>query len=110
MRITLRIEGAGIKVRLCDHWMNPCDEYAGLYSIYDFDLDEKILPKGEWCEVIIKFDANNFAEIYCKEKLLFKVPLKYLPKHGVSYLHMQTKAETHDYQGTLIKRLDFYKK
>lgn len=110
VKMTVRIQGAGIKVRLCDHWINPCDEYAGYYAIFDFELDERLLPKGVWCDVTIRFDVSCDAKVYCGDKLLFSVPLQYTPKHGISYLHLQTMAKTSDFKGTLIKHLDFVKK
>ncbi|MGM9624573.1 MAG: sialidase family protein, partial [Eubacteriales bacterium] len=99
LRLQLRIEGAGIHVRLCDHWINPSDEYAGLYAAFDFELDERILPTGMYCDIRVVLDNEN-AMVFCGQKRLFTVRKKLDTPNGCSYLHLQTMAPCTDYKGT----------
>ncbi len=104
LKLELRVEGAGVKVRLCDHWMNACDEYAGLYAAYDFELDARILPVGVWNVVTVAFDEEN-AVVSLEDKTLFTVPARFAAPNGLSYLHLQTMAEGTDFKGTLVRKL-----
>jgi len=106
IRLTMRVEGAGIRVRLCDHWMNACDEYVGLYAAYDFELDARELDPGIWHEVTITF-GDGCAVVSAGGKCLYTVPMKNPAPTGISYLHMQTMAEDTDFGGTLIRRMEF---
>ena len=106
IRLTMRVEGAGIRVRLCDHWMNACDEYVGLYACYDFELDARELEPGMWHEVTIAF-GDGCAAVSASGKCLYTVPMKNPAPTGISYLHMQTMAEGTDFDGTLIRRMEF---
>ena len=106
LRLQLRIDGAGLRVRLCDHWLNPCDEYAGFYSAYDFELDARSLPSNIWHEVTVAFDGS-YASVFCENRLLFQVKQKASAPAGLCYLHLQTMAGQHDPLGTLIRRIAF---
>ena len=108
--MTTRIDGSGVKVCLLDHWINPSDEYVSHYAVSEFVLKSCDLNKNKWNDIKICFDVNDVVEVFVDDKLLFKVPIKNLPKHGVSYLHLQTLATETDYQGTLIKKLEYNSK
>lgn len=70
--LDMRVEGSGVKIRLCDHWMNPSDEYAGLYAAYDFELDSRTLGRGRWLKVRITFDClTGDGEVSCDGVRLF---------------------------------------
>ncbi|MCQ2432163.1 MAG: glycoside hydrolase [Clostridia bacterium] len=106
LKLQIRIEGSGVRVRLCDHWINPGDEYVGLYAAYDFELDARSLPTGTWCDVKIAF-TDGYAKIFTGDKLLFQAAQKLDVPCGISYLHLQTMAEETDFLGTLIRRMEF---
>ena len=104
--ITLRREGEGISVCLCDCWFNPCDDTVSEASPFSFRLTRDTVPEGVWHEISILFDADAaFAEVLLNGTLLFGVRMKLSPEHGISYLHLQTAAENMDEKGTLIKQL-----
>ena len=105
-KLQIRVEGCGIRVRLCDHWMNACDEYAGLYANYDFELDARELTPGVWHEVTIAF-GDGVASVSADGASLYTVAMKNPAPTGISYLHMQTMAEGTDFRGTLIRRMEF---
>ena len=106
--LDMRVEGSGVKIRLCDHWMNPSDEYAGLYAAYDFELDSRTLGRGRWLKVRITFDClTGDGEVSCDGVRLFGIKKKLDTPDGISYLHVQTMAEDTDYAGTLIRRMEY---
>lgn len=108
LTLDIRVDGAGVSVRLCDHWMNAGDEDVGLWARYDFALDRRVLPAGQWCEVRIVFDTDaGMAEVFNGETRLFAVPMRLQAPDGISYLHLQTMAESEDFEGTYIRRLAF---
>ena len=103
---TMRIEGEGIRIALCDHWFNTMDEYAGEMSPFSFKITPDTIERGRWCEVKIEFDVpSRMAYVFLDEQKLFGVRMKFEPKHGISYLHLQTDADSADYEGTLIKKM-----
>jgi len=103
--LEIRVEGSGVHTRLCDHWINPSDEYAGLYAGYDFELDARVLTPGVWHTVTIAFD-EAWATVCCGEKTLFTVPRRVETPTGLSYIHLQTMAEGCDFKGTLIRKIE----
>ena len=107
IEIGMRIEGEGVKIALCDRWFNPIDEYAGEQSPFSFKLTPDTMLRGEWYDVRIDFDVDlKLAYVYLDDKKLFGVRMKSAPDHGISYIHLQTDAETMDYKGTLISGLN----
>lgn len=103
-----RVEGSGIRVRLCDHWINPSDEYAGLYAAYDFELDQRTLGRNKWRKVTIAFDCTTGdGEVSADGVRLFKIKKRLDTPDGISYLHVQTMAAETDYSGTLIRRMEY---
>ena len=47
-----------------------------------------------------------FGEIYINSELVKTVQISRSAPYGLSYLHIQTLAESEDTEGTLIKRMD----
>ena len=104
--LTMRIEGEGVKIALCDCWLNTIDEFAGEQSPFSFKLTMDTMTRSCWYDVKIKFDLQTgIARVFLNEKYLFGVRMKFIPKHGISYIHLQTDAEREDYKGTLIKKM-----
>ena len=104
--VRMRIEGEGVKIALCDRWFNVIDEYAGEMSPFSFKLTPDTVKCGVWHDVKIIFDTDaKMAYVYLDERKLFGVRMKFTPDHGISYLHIQTDAESADYKGTFIKTL-----
>jgi hypothetical protein len=102
----MRIQGEGVKDALCDHWFNTMDEYVGEMSPFSFKITPDILERGHWCEVKIEFDVPaGMAYVFLDDRKVFGVRMKMEPKYGISYLHLQTDAESADYEGTLIKKM-----
>lgn len=108
LRMQIRCDGAGVRLRLCDHWINPSDPYAGLYALFDTELDSRLLGTGVWREAVLRFDtASGTASLSVDGECVTAVPMRGSAPLGVSYLHLQTMAEQADFRGTYIRRLDY---
>lgn len=108
VKLQVQVSGNGIRVNICDHWINPTDEYVGVYSACCFEIDGQMIEKDMWHEITICFDTEKeCAELRCGEKILGIRQFTNAMPLGISYLHMQTLAEDTDYKGTYIRRMDF---
>lgn len=108
LTLEIRVEGAGVKVSLCDHWINPSDPYVGLYRAFGFELDSRKLNRGEWVTVRIVYDcASGDGKVYAGDSEIFGIAIERSAPHGISYLHLQTLAENEDFDGTLIRSIKF---
>lgn len=105
---TLWISDSGVRVSLCDHWLNPCDEYVSEYAGYSFCLDSTLLERDMWHTVTITYDTEaKTGQVSCDGEMLFGLALKNEAPNGICYLHLQTMAETEDFRGSYINRMDF---
>ena len=108
IEIDVNLLSKGVNVSLLNRWFNPCDDTAQNHAVFNFKLTEKELKEKVWQTILIEFDVENkLASVYNGGELLFKTKLLNEVYHGVSYIHIQTDAEVGDYEGTLIKRLEF---
>ncbi len=106
IRLGLYLAGEGIKVRLCDHWMNAGDPDAGRWSNFDFTLDKRTLPVGTWVEVTVRFAADDgIAEVFCGERKLFDVRMHNPAPDGLTYVHLQTAAAGEDFDGVYVNKI-----
>lgn len=95
----LSVVGNGVRVSLTDHWYNPCDETIADEAHITFAVEDKC----DWTMVAIEYDTDNMlAKIKIGDKV-FEQKINIDAPHGLSYLHIQTLAETEDFDGTLIK-------
>ncbi len=102
----LYLAGEGIHVRLCDHWMNAGDPDAGMWANFDFTLNGRTLPVGEWVTVIVRFDTDaGMAEVFCGERKLFDVRMQNPAPDGLTYVHLQTAAATEDFGGVYVNKI-----
>lgn len=106
IRLGVYIAGSGVRVRLCDHWMNAGDPDVGLWSVFDFTLDRRTLPVGEWREIMIRFNTEcGTAQVYDGDHQIITVPMRNDAPDGLSYIHLQTAAEAEDFDGTYLRSL-----
>ena len=106
--IEIRRGASGLRISLADHWINPSDPYVADYAAFSLPLDDSLLEKDTWHELIISFDTKKGkAEILIdgepKKKFNFSTAVPF----GLSYLHMQTLAETRDYEGSYVRFINF---
>lgn len=106
LSIELRVAGSGVRLSLTDHWFNPIDVTVRDLAHYSFALAGDVLPRDTWCKVRIKYAANaGYAQVYLGDIPLFKVQQRFAAPCGLSYLHIQSLAETEDPHGTYIRAI-----
>ena len=72
------------------------------------DIDGRCVDKDVWLDIAVEFDCEaGRAAVYDGERLLFRVRMTGRAPMGIMYLHMQTLAESEDFGGSYIKRMDF---
>lgn len=99
VKMELSVLGCGVRVCLTDRWFNPVDEYVSDEAQFVYDLNEKC----DFEIIKIEYDTEKMiADIIIGDKKE-TVSLKNYSPHGLSYLHIQTLAETEDQNGTLIR-------
>lgn len=106
LTIEIRIAGAGIRLSLTDHWYNPIDATVQEFSPYSFSLTSDTLPVDQWCTIRMHYAiGTRIAQVYMDDTPLFKVQQRINAPCGLSYLHIQSLAETADPLGTYIRKL-----
>lgn len=114
IRIKLWIGGAGLRISLCDHWLNACDPSVSYRTNASFTITEQDIPKNCWRELLIRYDAQagivrvydqsflDAAENLLPGGILTSVRFRQTAPLGISYLHLQTLAECADPIGSYI--------
>lgn len=106
VKISLRIEGEGIRVSLTDRWFNPVDTTVDRFAQFTFIIDGEQIEKSKWTEILINFDINEgMAGVYADGLKLYSLNINGTCVNGLSYLHLQTIAQSEDYKGTLLRSL-----
>lgn len=103
---------AGVRISLADRWINPCDEYVGELSPFSFIIDGKgcvngtlIAEPGKRSTVDMEFDLDKNILTVSGSSSRVEIPYgRTLPapfgkEIQLSYLHLQTAAETADLAG-----------
>ena len=104
--IECRIVGAGFRMTLSDHWMNPCDETVAGQSPFSRAIGRSDLPDGGWHALSAEWDEDaGTVDLRIDGCPFFSGDLATRPPFGLSYLHLQTLAEGADPEGTYIRRL-----
>ena len=100
-----RVVGAGFRLSLTDHWMNPCDEVGPTRSAFSRAISAKELPGGTWHTLTARWnEENGMMTLSVDGKMLDTCPLASCPPFGLSYLPLQTLADTADSEGTYFRR------
>ena len=104
LKIVCRIDGAGFRLSLADHWMNPCDEVGPARSPLSIPVTSRETGQGKWAEVTVRWNCDTgSAKVSCDGKVLETHNLSAIPKFGISYLHLQTLAEESDARGSYFR-------
>ena len=103
--INCRVVGAGFRLTLADHWMNPCDDTGPLRSPFSMPITSKELPStSAWHVLSASWDEDvGTVTLTVDGKGLASYSLASLPPFGLSYLHLQTLAEDADAEGTYFR-------
>ena len=106
---------AGLRISLADRWINPCDEYVGELSPFSFILDgegkvngTQIAVPGKRTTVTMEFDLDRSSVTICGNGNITEsaygrtLPAPFGQEIQLSYLHLQTAAETADTNGVFL--------
>jgi len=106
LSIEIFIAGAGCNLTLSDCWFNPCDPYAAELSPFSCAIDAARIGANTWktLHVTWNLDARNIT-LSCDDQIIANATITNPPQFGLSYLHLQTLATTHDPQGCYLKSL-----
>ncbi len=103
--LRLRVAGSGVAISLCDHWYNPCDEYARREAHFSFEHSEK--REEGWDELGFVYDTEaRVCEVRLNGVSRAVLPMRCDAPYGLCYLHLQTLAERRDLCGTLVKSFE----
>jgi len=99
--VELKVLSSGVNVCLTDHWYNPSDETVKDKAHVAVKIENTI----DWVTLGIRFDTEKKkANVTCGTEQ-YEIPIYAEAPNGLSYLHIQTLAETQDFKGTLIRKL-----
>ncbi len=102
--VRLRVEGAGVRLCLTDHWYNACDETVGDFAPFRLEVED--VAKDVWHDLIIRYDAQaRAADALLDGRPWRRLEMQADAPYGLCYLHIQTLAEAEDFRGTYIKRM-----
>jgi hypothetical protein len=102
--IFVKVLESGVKISLLEMWMNPCDPYVDLYSNAHLDVTKDMTEGDGYTKITLKWNCDNDSiEFFSNGDKIGEEKLQNRYPNGLSYLHIQTLAESEDYQGTLIK-------
>lgn len=104
VKIACRIDGAGFRLTLADHWMNPCDEVGPAASPITLPITSAETGAAKWTEVVVRWDLDaGTATCVCGGRAFATLKPASSPRFGLSYLHLQTLAEETDTRGTYFR-------
>lgn len=107
LKTRLQVRGEGIRFSLTDRWVNPIDITIKDFAQFTFVVGKNDLPANTWTEIRVVWDTSKkTAELLIGDKVLARAEMQTDTEHGLSYLHLQSLAETEDNKGTLIKKLE----
>ena len=107
VKIACRIDGAGFRLTLADHWMNPCDETGPGLSPVSVPVTAAETGAGKWVEVAADWDLDaGKAVLFCNGKPFSERKIAIFPRFGLSYLHLQTLAEETDTKGVYFRSFE----
>lgn len=103
LEIDCRIDGAGFRLTLTDHWINPCDEYSPPRAPVSWKVTREMLGDG-WHRLRCTWDGETGrAALTCDGREIATAVLREMPPFGLSYLHLQTLAEGLDASGASFR-------
>jgi len=105
----------GIRLSLCDRWLNPCDEYVREQAVFTISVDGrgysgnvKLAEPGKKVQLTLHFDLDRNQTEVSSEYGSFTLPVTqtmaapFGAPVELSYLHLQTLAESADERGVFL--------
>lgn len=104
--VSLRVLSSGVRICLCDHWYNACDETVGEEAPFVLDVTE---TPDTWTAITFAFDtAAGICSVSGVGDQTKTLVLRGDVPYGLCYLHIQTLATYADFDGTLIRSMDMH--
>ena len=104
VKIDCRIDGAGFRLTLADHWMNPCDEIGPGMSPVSLSVTAAETGVAKWVVVTAQWDLDvGTVKLACDGRVFAERKVSSSPRFGLSYLHLQTLAEGTDTRGSFFR-------
>lgn len=107
----------GMRITLCDRWLNPTDPVVAQISPFSLELDPvgrvngvPMLPVGEVAELVIEYDQEREEIEFSSGTNRGRGVIHRKVPGMVSYLHLQTLAESADPVGVLIGSVEMQAK
>ena len=98
-----RVEGAGFRLSLLDHWINPCDVFNAKRAPFGVFIRPDAIGGG-WHLVEVEWDcATTTAKLLVDGREFRAAALGATPEFGFSYLHLQTPDTRDDPSGTYFR-------
>ena len=106
LELVCRADGEGVRLAICDRWINPGDEHVADYAAFSLPIDAKTLGgAGQWKTLAVTWDwERKTAHAACdgfSKDITFRT--EGLSPFGPSYLHLQTLAKGHDPKGVYFR-------
>ena len=105
-RVDIRLMrlGSGVRLSLLDRWLNPCDETVAESAFFSILTDST--EQGVWHDVSLIYDTEaGQVELLVDGVSQGVSTAKTAAPMGLSYLHIQTTADSADSLGTVVKRM-----
>ena len=106
IELVCRAEGEGVRLSVCDRWINPCDGHVAEYAALSLPVDAKALGgAGRWKTLTVGWDWEKKSAYAACDGVRrdFALRADGLSPYGPSYLHLQTLAEGHDPKGVCFR-------
>ena len=105
IEIECRVVGAGFRLSLLDHWINPCDTFNAARAPFGVFLDSDVTG-ADWRQIEVVWDCDAAtARLSVDDREVLVHTLAETPEAGFSYLHLQTPDGCEDLEGTYFRSL-----
>ena len=96
-----RVDGEGFRLSLADVWINPCDDVNAAKCAFSERIVAGTLGgAGRWAKLAVDWDLRGKTAVLSVDgREVFRRTLANPPRHGFSYLHVQSLAEGADEKG-----------
>ena len=100
--VECRVAGAGFRLSLLDHWINPCDVFNATRAPFSALVDPSLA--GGWRKVEAEWNCDRAtARLLVDGAEVHAATLASTPEFGFSYLHLQTLDGIEDPKGTYFR-------
>ena len=106
--VRLKVNGLGLRISLMDHWQNPIDLTVKDDAIFTSVITKDQTLEKAWSDVAIRFNTLKCsAELFIDGEPIEELTSINKAPNGICYLHLQTVSDKGDFEGSLVKSLDF---